>query len=139
MSWHYPAKLWIWSNFMVLKYCMCIMPFHTLLQGMAKKMLMEENIQLPMVTTLHGTDITLVGNHPFYKTAVSFSINKSDYVTSVSEDLKKSTYELFDTKKEIYVIPNFIENKVVEKSLVSCKRNLFANENERIVTHISNF
>lgn len=112
---------------------------HAFAGYMAKKMLMEENIQLPMVTTLHGTDITLVGNHPFYKTAVSFSINKSDYVTSVSEDLKKSTYELFDTKKEIYVIPNFIENKVVEKSLVSCKRNLFANENERIVTHISNF
>ncbi|HLW62103.1 MAG TPA: N-acetyl-alpha-D-glucosaminyl L-malate synthase BshA [Flavobacterium sp.] len=112
---------------------------HAFAGYMAKKMLLEQNIQLPMVTTLHGTDITLVGNHPFYKTAVSFSINKSDYVTSVSEDLKKSTYELFDTQKEIYVIPNFIENKVVEENRVSCKRNLFANEKERIVTHISNF
>lgn len=112
---------------------------HAFAGYMAKKMLLEEKIKLPMVTTLHGTDITLVGNHPFYKTAVSFSINKSDYVTSVSEDLKKSTYELFDTQKDIYVIPNFIENKVVENNRVSCKRNLFANENERIVTHISNF
>ena len=62
-----------------------------------------------MITTLHGTDITLVGNHPFYKTAVTFSINQSDFVTSVSHSLKEDTYRLFDINKEIYVIPNFIE------------------------------
>ncbi|HUH26554.1 MAG TPA: N-acetyl-alpha-D-glucosaminyl L-malate synthase BshA, partial [Flavobacterium sp.] len=112
---------------------------HAFAGYMAKQMLLEQNIKLPMVTTLHGTDITLVGNHPFYKTAVSFSINQSDYVTSVSEDLRTSTYELFDTKKDIYVIPNFIEDKEVEDVQIQCRRNLFANDNERIVTHISNF
>src|SRR5690554_2331742 len=112
---------------------------HAFAGYMAKKMLLEENIQLPMVTTLHGTDITLVGNHPFYKTAVTFSINKSDFVTSVSEDLKKSTYELFESKKEIHVIPNFIENKQITNDPMNCKRNLFAKEGERIITHISHF
>ena len=76
---------------------------------MAKKMLLEEGIELPIVTTLHGTDITLVGSHPFYKTAVTFSINKSDAVTSVSQSLKEDTQRLFNTKKDITVIPNFID------------------------------
>lgn len=66
---------------------------------MAKKMLEEEGIYIPMVTTLHGTDITLVGKHPFYKPAVTFSINKSEVVTSVSENLKQSTLDLFHIKK----------------------------------------
>ncbi|RRA93763.1 N-acetyl-alpha-D-glucosaminyl L-malate synthase BshA [Paenimyroides viscosum] len=110
---------------------------HAFAGYMAKQMLADQGISLPMVTTLHGTDITLVGNHPFYKTAVSFSINQSDYVTSVSADLKKSTYELFDTTKDIHVIPNFIEDKNVAH--VQCKRNLFAEDSERIVTHVSNF
>lgn len=112
---------------------------HAFAGYMAKQMLADQGIKLPMVTTLHGTDITLVGNHPFYKTAVSFSINQSDFVTSVSEDLKKSTYELFDTTKDIYVIPNFIEEKNTYDAHFQCKRSLFANENERIVTHVSNF
>ncbi|WP_430613300.1 N-acetyl-alpha-D-glucosaminyl L-malate synthase BshA [Flavobacterium sp. JP2137] len=107
---------------------------------MAKQMLSEQGISLPMITTLHGTDITLVGNHPFYKTAVSFSINQSDYVTSVSENLKKSTYELFDTQKEIQVIPNFIEQKHYEQfEDLECKRSAMAFPGERIITHISNF
>ena len=76
---------------------------------MAKQMLKDEGINIPMVTTLHGTDITLVGNHPFYKPAVTFSINKSDFVTSVSQSLKEDTLKLFDLKNEIQVIPNFIE------------------------------
>ncbi|RWX01458.1 N-acetyl-alpha-D-glucosaminyl L-malate synthase BshA [Flavobacterium cerinum] len=107
---------------------------------MAKKMLKEQGIKIPMVTTLHGTDITLVGNHPFYKPAVSFSINHSDIVTSVSQDLKEDTYRLFDIKKEIYVIPNFIEidkNRIDETS--ECHRSLMATETQKIVTHISNF
>lgn len=111
---------------------------HAFAGYMAKQMLAEQGISLPMVTTLHGTDVTLVGNHPFYKTAVSFSINQSDFVTSVSADLKKSTYELFDTLKEIAVIPNFIEDKNTDLQ-VQCRRNLFAEEGERIITHISNF
>jgi N-acetyl-alpha-D-glucosaminyl L-malate synthase BshA len=107
---------------------------------MAKQMLKDEGIHIPMVTTLHGTDITLVGNHPFYKTAVSFSINKSDVVTSVSQSLKDDTYNLFNIKKEIHVIPNFIElDKHRNESLISCQRSVMAKTDERIVTHISNF
>ncbi|MFM9825969.1 N-acetyl-alpha-D-glucosaminyl L-malate synthase BshA [Flavobacterium sp.] len=107
---------------------------------MAKQMLKDQGINLPMITTLHGTDITLVGNHPFYKTAVTFSINQSDYVTSVSQSLKEETLHLFDIKKEILVIPNFIElDKNGIDSYSSCKRYVMANENERIITHISNF
>ncbi|ALM48039.1 N-acetyl-alpha-D-glucosaminyl L-malate synthase [Flavobacterium psychrophilum] len=107
---------------------------------MAKKMLKEQGIRIPMVTTLHGTDITLVGNHPFYKPAVSFSINHSDIVTSVSQDLKDATYRLFDIKRDIEVIPNFIE---IDKSRIDetseCHRSLMATETQKILTHISNF
>ena len=107
---------------------------------MAKQMLKEEGIKIPMVTTLHGTDITLVGNHPFYKPAVTFSINKSDVVTSVSQSLKDDTNKLFKIKKEIVVIPNFIElNKNRNETSISCHRSVMAKPEERIVTHISNF
>ena len=107
---------------------------------MAKQMLKNEGINLPMITTLHGTDITLVGNHPFYKPAVTFSINKSDYVTSVSQSLKDDTLKLFKIKNKIKVIPNFIElDKVKKDPTAPCHRNVMAKENERIITHISNF
>lgn len=107
---------------------------------MAKKMLEEEGISLPMVTTLHGTDITLVGNHPFYKPAVRFSINNSDFVTSVSKNLKQDTLKFFDIRKEIEVIPNFIDvSKYKQKSFTDCQRELMAHDDERIITHISNF
>lgn len=107
---------------------------------MAKQMLKDEGINIPMVTTLHGTDITLVGKHPFYKTAVCFSINKSDVVTSVSESLKEDTYKHFDIKKDIHVIPNFIElGKHRNESLISCQRSVMAEKHEKIITHISNF
>ncbi|TDD95936.1 N-acetyl-alpha-D-glucosaminyl L-malate synthase BshA [Flavobacterium cellulosilyticum] len=107
---------------------------------MAKQMLKDEGINLPMITTLHGTDITLVGNHPFYKTAVTFSINKSDYVTSVSQSLKDDTLKLFKIKNEIQVIPNFIElDKNTIDPSISCRRSVMATEKERIITHISNF
>lgn len=107
---------------------------------MAKKMLEDEGIRIPMITTLHGTDITLVGNHPFYKPAVSFSINKSDIVTSVSSSLRDDTYRLFEIKKEIKVIPNFIEpNKNQSEEVLKCNRSMMAREDEKIITHISNF
>lgn len=107
---------------------------------MAKKMLAEEGLEIPMVTTLHGTDITLVGNHPFYKPAVTFSINQSDVVTSVSQSLKEDTLRLFDVKKEIQVIPNFIDSKNTPNiELVDCQRGIMADDNERIITHVSNF
>lgn len=107
---------------------------------MAKKMLAEEGIDLPMVTTLHGTDITLVGNHPFYKPAVTFSINNSDVVTSVSESLKTDTFSHFKIRKEIEVIPNFIDiSKCEQTSYTDCQRSLMAEDDEKIITHISNF
>jgi N-acetyl-alpha-D-glucosaminyl L-malate synthase BshA len=107
---------------------------------MAKQMLKDEGINIPMITTLHGTDITLVGNHPFYKPAVTFSINKSDFVTSVSQSLKDDTLKLFKIKNEIQVIPNFIElDKGNEVSNTICHRSVMANAEERIITHISNF
>ena len=107
---------------------------------MAKQMLKDDGITIPMVTTLHGTDITLVGNHPFYKTAVSFSINKSDIVTSVSNSLKEDTYKLFNIKKDIHVIPNFVElDKIRNENQISCHRSVMATKEERIITHISNF
>ena len=106
---------------------------------MAKKMLQEEGIFIPMITTLHGTDITLVGKHPFYKPAVTFSINKSDMVTSVSEDLKQSTNDIFAVEKEIEVIPNFIDKKKYSADYTDCQRSLMATDDEKIITHISNF
>ena len=107
---------------------------------MAKQMLKDEGINIPMVTTLHGTDITLVGNHPFYKPAVTFSINKSDFVTSVSQSLKDDTQKLFNIKNEIEVIPNFIElNNNLNDPRTACNRSLMANKEEKIITHISNF
>lgn len=106
---------------------------------MAKKMLAEEGISIPMVTTLHGTDITLVGNHPFYKPAVTFSINNSDVVTSVSESLKADTLRLFNVKKEIQVVPNFIDLSKYKARTAECNRNVLANGNEKIITHVSNF
>lgn len=105
---------------------------------MAKQMLKKEGIEIPMITTLHGTDITLVGNHPNYKQAVTFSINESDVVTSVSESLKQDTLRLFDIEKEIFVIPNFIDIGK-DTHTAPCKRSIMAQKNERIVTHISNF
>ncbi|WP_378175023.1 N-acetyl-alpha-D-glucosaminyl L-malate synthase BshA [Aquimarina sp. SS2-1] len=106
---------------------------------MAKEILAEEGIHIPMVTTLHGTDITLVGNHPFYKPAVTFSINNSDIVTSVSQSLKDDTLRLFDIKKNIEVVPNFIDAGLLKADFTDCQRELMATPEERIVTHISNF
>lgn len=105
---------------------------------MAKQMLLEEGINVPMMTTLHGTDITLVGSHSFYKPAVNFSINQSEVVTSVSHNLKADTLKIFAITKEVYVVPNFIEFKNVKKEFEDCQRHLMANPDERIITHISN-
>ncbi|UNY98406.1 N-acetyl-alpha-D-glucosaminyl L-malate synthase BshA [Zhouia spongiae] len=106
---------------------------------MAKQMLKEEGINLPMVTTLHGTDITLVGNHPFYKPAVTFSINKSDVVTSVSKSLKDDTEKFFNVEVDIDVIPNFIDSGKYGQQFTDCNRGMMALPQERIITHISNF
>lgn len=112
---------------------------HAYAAYMAKKMLQEEGIYVPIVTTLHGTDITLVGSHPFYKTAVTFSINKSDAVTSVSESLKQDTLRLFNITNDIHVVTNFIDIAKHSHHFTDCQRDLLANEDEKIITHISNF
>ena len=112
---------------------------HAYAAYMAQKMLKDDGIYVPIVTTLHGTDITLVGSHPFYKPAVTFSINKSDAVTSVSESLKQDTLRLFDIKKDIEVVPNFIDIEKSQTSFTDCQRSLMATDEERIITHISNF
>lgn len=111
---------------------------HAYAAYMAKKMLIEEGIYVPIVTTLHGTDITLVGSHPFYKPAVAFSINKSDAVTAVSQSLKDDTLRLFDIKKDINVVPNFIDLEKYNHGFTDCQRGMMANDDEKIITHISN-
>lgn len=103
----------------------------------AKQMLRDEGKDIPLVTTLHGTDITLVGQHPSYKHAVEFSINQSDTITSVSESLKTDTLQFFKIKKEIKVITNFIDNAEF-KILDHCQRLHFANADEKILIHVSN-
>ena len=103
----------------------------------AKQMLKEEGKDIPLVTTLHGTDITLVGQHPSYKHAVEFSINQSDTITSVSESLKKDTLQLFKITKDIQVITNFIDNDEF-KMVSDCQRNHFATKDEKILIHVSN-
>ncbi|SEF92477.1 N-acetyl-alpha-D-glucosaminyl L-malate synthase BshA [Halpernia humi] len=103
----------------------------------AKQMLKEVNADVPLVTTLHGTDITLVGQHPSYKHAVEFSINQSDTITSVSESLKVDTLQKFHIKKEIQVITNFIDNSEFSNHEV-CARKQLANPDEKILIHVSN-
>ena len=113
---------------------------HAYAAYMAKQMLNEKGISIKVVTTLHGTDITLVGSHPTYKTAVEFSINNSDIVTSVSNSLKKTTNKLFTIKNDIQVIYNFIDTQKYDKlHQLKCNRSAIAKPNERILTHVSNF
>ena len=112
---------------------------HAYAAYMAKKMLKELSISIPIVTTLHGTDITLVGNHPSYKTAVTFSINKSDIVTCVSKSLKEDTLNQFEIKKEIKVIPNFIDiNKYIIQQDLCVVENPIPSK-KFIISHVSNF
>ncbi|AQS92982.1 N-acetyl-alpha-D-glucosaminyl L-malate synthase BshA [Polaribacter sp. BM10] len=113
---------------------------HAYAAYMAKQMLKEKGLDVRVVTTLHGTDITLVGSHPTYKTAVEFSINNSDVVTSVSNNLKDTTNKLFNITKDIKVIYNFIDvEKYDNAHKEECKRIALAQPNERIFTHVSNF
>lgn len=106
---------------------------------MAKQILATYGINIPFVTTLHGTDITLVGKDATYKPVVTFSINQSDGVTTVSEDLKLDTYKHFEIQKDIKVIPNFIDfNRFSLQPKDHFKRAIAPN-NERILIHTSNF
>ena len=112
---------------------------HAYAAYMAKKILKENGYNIPIITTLHGTDITLVGNNPFYKPAVTFSINKSDIVTCVSKSLMEDTREFFGIKREIKVIPNFIDIDKYAKKHDLCQGNMLAQDAEKIIVHVSNF
>ncbi|MFS8617300.1 MAG: N-acetyl-alpha-D-glucosaminyl L-malate synthase BshA [Solitalea sp.] len=105
----------------------------------AKQILAANGIKIPVITTLHGTDITLVGKDRTYNPVVTFSINQSDGVTAVSEHLKRDTYEHFDISKEIRVIPNFIDLKRFNHQVRDHFKRAIAPEGERIFIHTSNF
>ena len=106
---------------------------------MAKQILRTEGIYIPVVTTLHGTDITLVGKDASYAPVVTFSINQSDSVTAVSEDLRKDTYGHFDIKKEIEVIPNFVDIKRFSKQKKEHFKKAICPAGEKLLIHTSNF
>ncbi|WKV10462.1 N-acetyl-alpha-D-glucosaminyl L-malate synthase BshA [Marivirga harenae] len=106
---------------------------------MAKQILKEKNIDIPVVTTLHGTDITLVGKDPSYEPVVTFSINKSDGVTAVSEDLKKDTLEHFDIYQHIEVIPNFIDLGRFKRQKKDHFKTAICPNGEKLMVHTSNF
>lgn len=106
---------------------------------LAKQILKEQDIHIPVITTLHGTDITLIGRDPSYKEIVDFSINKSDGVTAVSEYLKKETYSTFDVKKNIEVIPNFIDLDRFKRSNKGHFKKAICPDGEKVITHVSNF
>jgi N-acetyl-alpha-D-glucosaminyl L-malate synthase BshA len=106
---------------------------------MAKQILMTYGIYIPVVTTLHGTDITLVGKDRTYKPVVTFSINKSDGVTAVSEHLRKDTFEFFEIENEIRVIPNFIDLTRFSLKAKDHFKKAIAPSGEKILIHTSNF
>ena len=106
---------------------------------MAKNILEEQGIHVPIVTTLHGTDITLVGKDPTFEPVVSYSINHSDAVTAVSESLKRDTLNNFHIQKDIHVIPNFIDFSRFTKQKKEHFKKAIAPLNEKILVHTSNF
>jgi N-acetyl-alpha-D-glucosaminyl L-malate synthase BshA len=106
---------------------------------LAKQIMAEQAPEIPIITTLHGTDITLVGSDHSYKRVVDFSINKSDGVTAVSKYLRDETYQRFDIKKEIEVIPNFIDLDRFQKSDKSHFKKAICPNDEKVVVHVSNF
>lgn len=106
---------------------------------LAKQILGEKAAHVPIITTLHGTDITLVGSDPSYKSVVDFSINQSDGVTAVSDFLRDETYRRFDIKKDIKVIPNFIDLDRFKRTNKEHFRKAISPEDEKIIVHVSNF
>lgn len=112
---------------------------HAAIAYMAKKILLSEGKYIPVITTLHGTDITLVGSNPAFAPVVAFSINKSDGVTAVSESLRQQTYDTFDIHNDIRVINNFIDFERFRKIDKDHFKKAIAPNGERILVHISNF
>lgn len=112
---------------------------HAAVAYMAKKILLQEGRYIPVVTTLHGTDITLVGTNETFAPVVAFSINKSDGVTAVSESLKQQTLDAFPIQKDIKVIYNFIDFNRFKKSDKDHFKKAIAPDGERVLVHVSNF
>ncbi|MFT4093907.1 MAG: N-acetyl-alpha-D-glucosaminyl L-malate synthase BshA [Niabella sp.] len=106
---------------------------------MAKKILHEEGYDIPVITTLHGTDITLVGKDKMYAPVVAFSINKSDVITAVSQNLKEETYATFDIRKDIEVIYNFVDVTRFNRKPLDAFKKVLAPDGEKILLHTSNF
>lgn len=106
---------------------------------LAKKILGEEGKRVAVLTTLHGTDITIVGSDPSYLPVVEFSINQSDSVTAVSDYLKQETYDKFDITKNIHVIPNFVDLDRFKRVERSHFRKAICPDGEFVLTHVSNF
>jgi N-acetyl-alpha-D-glucosaminyl L-malate synthase BshA len=106
---------------------------------MAKKILEGDGIHIPVITTLHGTDITLVGKDKTYAPVVAFSINQSDAITAVSHNLKDETFRTFDIKKPIQVIHNFVDVERFRRKPIDAFRKVIAPNGERILLHASNF
>jgi N-acetyl-alpha-D-glucosaminyl L-malate synthase BshA len=106
---------------------------------MAKKILEKQGKILPVITTLHGTDITLVGKDKTFAPVVAFSINESDAITAVSQNLRDETYNNFKIEKEIKVIQNFVDVKRFRKKPIDAFRRVIAPHNEKVVLHASNF
>lgn len=106
---------------------------------MAKKILEKENKKIPVITTLHGTDITLVGRDKTYAPVVTFSINESDAITAVSEDLRNETYRSFNIEKNIEVIYNFVDVSRFSRKPIDAFKKAMAPNGEKILLHVSNF
>ena len=106
---------------------------------MAKQILLKKGRTIPVITTLHGTDITLVGKDKTYEPVVTFSINESDAITAVSQNLKEETYRFFDITKDIEVIENFVDNSRYNKKPIDAFRKVIAPNDENILIHASNF
>jgi N-acetyl-alpha-D-glucosaminyl L-malate synthase BshA len=106
---------------------------------MARQILLKEGINVPVITTLHGTDITLVGRDKTYSPVVTFSMNESAAITAVSKNLRDETFKNFKMEKEIEVIYNFVDAKRFNKKPVTAFKQLIAPNNEKILLHASNF
>lgn len=112
---------------------------HASVAYLAKKILLSEGIYIPTITTLHGTDITLVGKNPAYAPVVAFAINKSDGVTAVSASLRQDTLDGFPIRRHIEVIPNFIDFERFKKTNKAHFKKAIAPMGEKILVHVSNF
>ena len=106
---------------------------------LAKQILKYKGIHVPVITTLHGTDITLVGRDPSFEPVVTFSINESDGVTAVSESLRDDTYSSFEILSNIEVIPNFIDLERFKKQPKEHFKLAICPNGEKLLMHTSNF